>query len=463
VSEHNPQQTRQGNAEDEFSSGGGEHGEPRSLLHRLGPLRLIIAAAFVAIAVAIVLISVARNRSVEEGSEGLRVSVRVARAERGSISEEVSAVGTIVPRQMATVSAKTNAQIRHMELLKNRQVHAGDVIASLDSIEIEAQRAEAAAALDEALATQRLLSKGTIPETAAQDEKALRDAQANVVNARAVYQRRLVLFEKGGISKKELDASQLALTTAENELRLAESATRLHQSTTNPGNRELAEARVKQARNRLAALDTQLSYTTVRAPFSGVITEQFQFQGEYATAGGKLFTIADLSEVIVKAPLPDVVAGHVRKGDTAFIIPQAGEERLAGRVSLVSRATDPQSRTVEVWVDLKNESGRLSAAGAARLVVTTRTENDAVIVPVSAVSLDAGNGDEGVVVVVDAESLAHEVRVKVGIRAGDRVQIVSGLGGGETVVVEGNYALPDGAKVEVNTGEPREKSEGERR
>ena len=50
---------------------------------------------------------------------------------------------------------------------------------------------------------------------------------------------------------------------------------------------------------------------------------------------------------------------------------------------------------------------------------------------------------------VDEESIAHETKVKIGIKQGDKVQIVEGLGEGETVVVEGNYALPDGTKVEI--------------
>jgi multidrug efflux pump subunit AcrA (membrane-fusion protein) len=72
---------------------------------------------------------------------------------------------------------------------------------------------------------------------------------------------------------------------------------------------------------------------------------------------------------------------------------------------------------------------------------------------VSAVSLDATNASNGLVMIVDENSVAHEVKVTVGIHTRDRYQITSGLNGGETVVTEGNYALPDGTKVEVSTGE----------
>jgi len=65
------------------------------------------------------------------------------------------------------------------------------------------------------------------------------------------------------------------------------------------------------------------------------------------------------------------------------------------------------------------------------------------------VTLDASNSDSGTVMTVGEDSIAHEPKVKIGIKQGDRIQIVEGLNGGETVVVEGNYALPDGTKVEI--------------
>jgi multidrug efflux pump subunit AcrA (membrane-fusion protein) len=432
---------------------------PRNRLLRLVSWRdnrgwLIIIMLFAALALLIVLVSAGRRSPEEEEAGETVVSVRVAKAERGEISAEVSALGTIFPREEATVSSKLNGQIARMALVKNRPARAGDVIATLESRDLQAQRVEAAAALQEAQANLRLVSGGTIPEATAQDQKAVRDAQANLANARATYDRRRVLYEKGGISKKDLEASELALTQAENELKAVETAARLHQATTNPSTRDLAATRVNQAQGRLAAIDAQLSFAAVRAPFSGVITDQFQYEGEYATAGGKLFTIADVSEVIVKAPFPDTVAAQIKTGDPATVLPEElpGTE-LEGSISLVSRSSDPQNRTVEVWVNLKNEGGRLRTDGAAKVVAATIIEKDAVIVPASAVTLDATNENEGTVMVVDEEKVAHETKVTVGIRAKDRIEITSGLEGGETVVIEGNYALPDGSKVDVSADE----------
>src|ERR1051325_11855482 len=83
------------------------------------------------------------------------VSVKVAKAEKGNIAAQVVAVGTIWPREKADVGAKISAQIKQMPLLKNKLVRAGEVIALLESRDLQAQRAEAVAALNQARAEER--------------------------------------------------------------------------------------------------------------------------------------------------------------------------------------------------------------------------------------------------------------------------------------------------------------------
>jgi len=415
---------------------------------------LIIGTSVVALVVVVIIVAVwkwrASSATADEAVTPV-VSVRVAKATRETIAAPVSAVGTIFPREQATVGAKISAQIKQMGLLKNKLVRAGEVIAVLESRDLVAQRNEAVAALNQERANERSVTTGTIPQTNAQDQKALRDAQAKVATASATYERRRVLYAKGGISKKDLEASQFDLATAENELRLTEQTIALRSRSLNPNDRAMAAARVQAAQQRVATLDAQLSYATIRAPITGIVTDQFQYEGEFAAAGGKLVNIADISEVIVKVPFADTVAAQVKIGDTAQVLPTdtTGEE-MTGKVSLISRSSDPLNRSVEVWVTLANGAGRLRANGAAQVTAATLTRNDAIVVPASAVTLDASNSDEGTVMVVDAASVAHETKVTVGVRTPDKVEVTSGLKEGETIVIEGNYALPDGTKVEAS-------------
>jgi HlyD family secretion protein len=418
-------------------------------------LIIVASVAIVALLLLLVLIWRWRNSATTEEETAVVVSVKVAKVEHQPISAQVSAVGTLFPRDKADVAAKISAQIRRMALLKNKVVHAGEVIAVLENRDLVAQRNEAVAALNQERANERSVTTGTIPQTNAQDQKALRDARAKAVTARATYERRLALYQKGGISKKDLEASQLDLTTAENELRLAEQTIVLRTKSINPNDRALAAARVQAAQQRLATLDAQLSYATIRAPITGVVTDQFQYQGEFAAAGGKLVTIADISQIIVKAPFADTVTAQLKVGDSVTVLPtdqSAGQ--MTGQVTLISRASDPTNRTVEVWTTLGNAAGQLRANGAAQVTISAQSKTDALVVPASAVTLEATNSDEGTVMVVDATNVAHETKITVGIRTPDKIEIISGLQGGETVVVEGNYALPDGTKVEPSPAEP---------
>ena len=414
--------------------------------------RVIIVAATIVILLLVVLAwRSCHAGAAAEGEGNIVVSVQVAKAERGAISNEITAIATLAPRREATVSPKIAAPIAQMPLLTNRPVHAGDVLAVLESRDLSAQRAEAAAAVTEADATLHSTADGSVPLTNAQDTKAIRDARGALDNARKTYDRRKVLFDQGGISKKDLEASQLAVTQAEDDVRLAEASTSAHRSVTNPGDIRVAEAKAQQARGRLGNLNAQLGYAIIRAPFDGVVTQQFQYQGELANPGGKLLTIADTSNLIAKMQVGEETATRLKVGDDVRVLPDDRPgESFPGTINLVGRAADPQSHSVEVWVLVPNPGGRLRPNGVAKVVIAAQPAAGAVIVPSAAVTLDATNGNSGTVMVVDDKSVAHEVHVTIGVRSGGRMQILSGLHGGETVVTEGNYGLPDGTKVAVS-------------
>lgn len=410
----------------------------------------VLIVALVGVAIFFYLRSSRPTTPEAETKEEVVVSVRVAKAEKDSISSEISAIGTVAPAEQSTVSSTISAQIIKMRILKNAVVQKGEVVVVLVSQDIRAQRDEAQSALNEAKLNLQTLEQVTIPQTEAQTEKDTADAKASVDNARATYERRDDLYKKGGLSLKELESSQLALTNAENAYRLVLQNTKLNKSAVNPNSRAIAQAKIRQAQDRLNAIQVQANFAEIKAPISGIVTEQFQFEGEFASSGGKLLTIGTLSDVIVKAQFADSVAATLKTGDAVSVsLPNAPEDKLTGRVTLISRSGDTLSRTVEVWARFGNPRGSLVLGAAVQFVVTNKTADDVVIVPAAAVTLDASNSDEGIVMVVSADSVAHETKVKTGIRSGENIEIVEGLNGGETVVTEGNYALPDGTKVEI--------------
>ncbi len=400
----------------------------------------------------------------EETEAAPTVAVKVAKVEHTDVSESVTAVGTVTPRAVAEVSTKVAAPIAAMEILKDRYVAAGATLATLESRDLRAAAGEADAAVREAEATLSQTSGGTNPESDAQKRKAVRDAEASVRTAEALVARRTMLFQKGGIPKKDLEDAELQLSLARSELDLARREVELNAANFNVTNARIAESRLQQARERAANAHAQLDYAVIRSPISGIVTEQAHQKGDYVAAGDKIVTVADVSQVIVKAQFPDTEVAGVETGANVSLEPSTGqEEPMLGTVQLVSRTADPASRTVEVWVGVVNEDARLRPGEFVKVTIVTEEAEGAVAVPPEAVTLDEPDGDAGKVVVVDETSVAHEVEVKVGVKGEDAWQITEGLSGDETVVVEGNYALPDGTKVRTveadAAGEEGEKSD----
>ena len=418
----------------------------------------IVMLVLIAIAVFYFFRSRSAANTAAADKEEVIVSVKVAKAEKDSISTENTAIGTVAPAEQTTLSASISAQIKQMRLLKNIFVQKGEILAVLATQDFTAQRAEAAAALDEARLNLETLQKVTIPQTSAQTEKDLSDAKATADNARSVAERRKDLYAKGGISLKELESSQLVLKNAENNLRLVQKNVKLNAGAVNPNARAIAENKIKQAENKIRTIDTQAGLAQVRAPITGVVTDQFQFEGDFASQGAKLLTISDIGEVIVKANFADTVVANLRTGDLVTVSPPSTpDEKMSGQITLISRSTDPQNRTVEIWAKFANGRGVLRAGDAVQFVASSKPATEAVVIPISALQLGASNADGGTVMVVGEDSIAHEKKVKVGIRSSDKYQIISGLNGGETVVIEGNYALPDGTKVEIAKDEETDK------
>ena len=335
--------------------------------------------------------------------EELVVSVKVTTVSREPITATASAQGSVFAKQEATISATVSGQLSNLQPIQNTSVRAGQVLAVLDAVEFF------------------------------QAQKELRQAQATVSTTEALAARRRSLFEQGGISKKDLEETELALSSAQADFRAAQHTVG--------------------AMSGSASVDAS-GRASVRAPFAGIIAEQMQFGGEFVDAGTPLFKLVDVTGFVVKAEFPDTVGAQLIEGSEATVYDEAfGDETATGTVTMVSRTSDPVSRTMEVWVRIDDPAAKVRPGDSARVEAPTRSDPDALVVPTQAVQLDASDGVEGKVMVVDAAGLAHETPVKVGIRSGDKVQIVEGLKGGEQVVIEGNYGLPDLTKVMIEAEE----------
>ena len=376
------------------------------------------------------------------------VEVTVQKAERGSLEVTHSSVGTVSSISRTDVAANLSAQLKEMRLWKNVHVTQGQELAVLNPGDLPNQRQQAEAALQEAQLSLQTVQTVNLPQAEAQLKKTLIDAQASYDNALSLYNRRQDLYAKGGLSERDLETTKLALVNARTALDLARENVKIQQKAVNPNSVSVAQSRVQQARERIAMLDTQMTQTVVRAPITGTVVDQYLYSGDFASQGSKLLTIADERALVVKAFVPDNLASQLVDGQPVILVPQAQpNKKYPGSISLISKSTNLTNRTVEVWSRLDAPDPTFKVGDAVKVEILKRNP-PAILVPNSAVTLDSPGADTGVVDVVQSDTV-KQTQVQVGASNDSQMEILKGLAGGEQVVVEGNFRLPDGSKVVV--------------
>lgn len=384
------------------------------------------------------------------------VAVKVAPVKTEDVEISISAPATIFPREQASIAARITAPIRELRVHKGDTVRAGDVLATLESRDVAAARGEAAAALTDAEANLQKTSAGTLPTDIERARGQLASAEAGLNQAQKIYDRRSELFKQGAIPGRDLLTSQTDLAKAQADYDVAKKSLELLKTQSGEKDLAIARAHVAQAKAHLAQADAQLSFTDLRSPFAGTVTDQFQYPGDMAQPGTPTFIVMDLSVVTARAQVPESQVGQIKIGQVcSFTSSDASASAGSGRVTVINKAVDTTRRTVEVWCEIQNHSTAVRGGVFGQASFITGKIPAAVVVPLAALQFKEGTRT-GTVMVVDAQNVAHQRDVQAGETVGDIVRIIEGVKPGETVVTEGSYSLPDGAKIK--TGEAAKES-----
>lgn len=201
------------------------------------------------------------------------------------------------------------------------------------------------------------------------------------------------------------------------------------------------------AQAQLEQLRTRVSYATVTSPVAGVVTEKNVESGDIVGAQARLFTVADISELVTRVGVSELDVVELRQGDDVRITLDAFPNRpLRGRIRRIFPAGDPTTRLVPVEIVFDAESARLARPGfLARVTFDLATSEDVLLLPVAAV-LGAQGAQS--VFIVDNGTVTRKT-VRTGLTSQGRIEIVAGLAEGEQVVVTGNVNLREGMTVRV--------------
>ena len=386
------------------------------------------------------------------------VAVQVTPAKRGPIELEVSADAVVYPLQQAILTPKITSTIAKFYVQRGTRVKQGQLLALLENQDLTGAAEQSKGEFEQAEASFTTTTGASLPQ---QIQKAELDAAAAKLAFDAqqkVYDARKQLFEQGALPRRDFDLADVALAQARSANEQAQKQLADLQRIGKQQALKSAGGQLSAAQGKYLNAKAQLSYSEIRSPIDGVVTDRPQYQGELATANQPLLTVMNTSKLIAKAHISQTEAVLLKVGNKAEIELPGLDEPIQAKVTLVSPALDPGSTTIEIWVEAAKPNPALKPGMNARVNVIAKSEEDALVVPVSAVYKSEEAGDY--VMLAGSDKKAHLTKIKVGIKTKELAQIESGVKENDSVITVGGYALPDGTQIQIEATPAPEPEKG---
>jgi multidrug efflux pump subunit AcrA (membrane-fusion protein) len=398
--------------------------------------------------------------SKQKGDTEPTVSVQVVAVEKTTIQHVIKTQAILFPKQQAAIVSKISAPVQKFLIKRGSKVHAGQLLAVLENRDLSAAAQDSQGAFSQAEATYATTTAAGLPEEMQKAEADTQQAKQALDAQEKIYQSRQQLFEQGALPRKELDQSGVEIVQARNQYSLAKRHLDTLVAIGKQQELKAAAGQLQSAKGKYLGAEAQLSYSEIRSPINGVVTDRPLYPGEMAAAGTAIVTVMDVSAVIAKAHIPQADAALLKIGDKGTITVPGLDDPVEGKVTVVSPALDPNSTTVEVWLEARNPKQQLKPGTSVQVALTAKTVKDALVVPAAAV-ITAADGSSAVMV-AGSDGKAHQKAVKLGIRQDDDVQVVDGITENDKVVSTGAYGLPDNTKITVEAPEKESPKEGDK-
>ncbi len=350
-------------------------------------------------------------------------SVSVIEPIRKAAVQSVTLPATVDAFEKAALYAKVSGYLQSISVDKGDRVRQGQELARIAVPEMENEYAEAEAAVQEAqAAADRAQSNAELKTLTHQRLQGVRQEQPDV------------------ISQQEVDVARAEAEVAQGDLKLS-------------------QAKLEMARARRDKLETLRQYTTIRAPYAGIITDRFVDRGALIQAAtnstgsvAPIVSIAKIDTVRVYVNVPEPDVPQVKNKQAA----QIRLDALPGRVfrGSITRSTvvlDPQTRTMKIEIDLRNPDDLIRPGMFGNATLEFSVQPEAVFLPTEVVHKDPESNNY---VFTVTERKLQKVVVQTSMDDGKLVR-VTGLNGHESVVLYGAEALQVGALVNSVPAEAR--------
>jgi len=349
------------------------------------------------------------------------------------VDETAEVMGTVKSRTSTTLSSRIVGTILAIYAHEGSEVEKGHLLVELDDRDIAAQLRRAEAGLGEVEASLGEVDRSTTAATAARAAaEAHRDLAAATL---ARYQR---LLDLKSVAPQEYD--QVA---ARHKAAVADAERTAAEIQALQAKRQQILARIEAAKAELANAHVMQSYARITAPISGVVTTKRVEVGALAAPGTPLLTLEDSRRYWLEAAVPESQATSVRRGQSLPVSIEAAALSVNATVSEIIPGADPTTRTILVRVDLP-DSPRLRSGLFGRAWVPVGRRQAIQVVRQAVIERGQLQG----VYVVGQDDIARFRLVRTGQARLGAVEILSGLTGGEKVVLAGVEKVTDGARIQ---------------
>ncbi|HEY2976226.1 MAG TPA: efflux RND transporter periplasmic adaptor subunit [Pyrinomonadaceae bacterium] len=371
------------------------------------------------------------TRQNQTGNSKAARQVKTARVEETPFGETVTANGTLAAFDQSTAGVKVAGRLSSISVDLGSVVRRGQIIAHIEPNDYKLRVQQSEAALSQARARLGLSPDGTDDKVSAEQTGTVRQAKAQLEEARLNRERAVRLVEQGVVARADFDAANASFKVAQSRYQDALEEIRNRQ------------ALLAQRRSELALARQQLADTAVSAPLDGIVQQKRASVGEYLAAGAPVVDIVRMNPLRLRAEVPERDAGTVRFGQNVRVSVEGDGKVYLGQIKRLSPTITQQNRMLMVEADVQND-GNLRPGSFAKAEIVTNDAKMAVTVPNNAIVTFAGI--EKVIVVQNGKAL--EKPITTGRRSGDWTEIIAGVNVGDQVIVDpGN--LQSGMAVEV--------------
>ncbi len=365
---------------------------PRRYLLLAGAAALIGAAAVAGLAT-VRNNQAAEPRDREQALEFLPSDILVVAPQ--TLERSLPLTGTLTPLNEATVKAKVAGELVEVAVREGENVRRGQVLARVDTTELEARAAAKRADVEAARAQLVLAGKNRATQK--------------------------TLLEKNFISQNAFDSTQSAY--------------------------EVAVARLRAAEADLAVAHKTLGDAVLSAPISGIVSQRLAQPGERVAVDARILTIVDLSRLQLEAAVPASEIGRVKVGQpVALRVDGFGAREFAGHIERINPSTIAGSRSINVYAVIENPEGTLRGGLFAQGGLTLERVDGALVVPAAALREELG--ERFVYLLADGVVRKRQVKTGTADSAG-RVQVLAGLAPGDRVVTRDLGTLREGAPARL--------------